>query len=162
MLESTRTYPALPEIGHSESHYARLAQKAESKGDSHAHEAAKVGQYLTLALNPNLPWEGKLKYFRHALRRHCTPPAYCGDDCWVFYKGLANLIREQAGQEAMKLASAEDDCYAARLSMGQTRGHIEDDAETFFTRLLGDTDHCPDYFNHDDWDQLKLLRDQWI
>ena len=44
--------------------------------------------------------------------------------------------------------------------MGQTREHIEDEAEEFFARLV--PSECPDYYNEDDFNQLKLIRDQWI
>jgi hypothetical protein len=79
---------------------------------------------------------------------------------WAFYSGLANLVRQHAGQEALRLASTEDDLYAARLAMGQTREHIEDEAEEFFGRLV--PGECPEWLNEDDYNQLKLIRDQWI
>jgi hypothetical protein len=71
-------------------------------------------------------------------------------------------LRIWSGQEALRLSSLEDDLYAARLSMGQSREKIEDDAEQFFGRLLGTGDTSPDWFNESDWSQLKLIRDQWI
>ena len=71
--------------------------------------------------------------------------------------------RQYAGQEALRLASAEDDLYAARVSMGQSREVIEDEAEVFFQRLLGNNaEICPEWFSEIDWAQLKLIRDQWI
>jgi hypothetical protein len=45
-----------------------------------------------------------------------------------------------AAQEALRLASTEDDLYAARINMGQTREKIEDEAEHFFARLVPDGD----------------------
>lgn len=158
----TRQLPPMPEIGRPESYYAKLVHEADKQGDVHAHEAAKVGQYITLALDPNLSWEQKLKYFRHALKRHCQPPPYPDDDVWMFYHQLADLVRQYCGYEALRLASAEDDLYAARLSMGQSREKIEDEAEQFFLKLMGSGDHCPEWFNETDWAQLKLIRDQWI
>jgi hypothetical protein len=152
----------MPEIGRPESYYAKLVHEADKQGDVHAHEAAKVGQYITLALDPNLSWEQKLKYFRHALKRHCQPPPYPDDDVWMFYHQLADLVRQYCGYEALRLASTEDDLYAARLSMGQSREKIEDEAEQFFLKLMGSGDHCPEWFNETDWAQLKLIRDQWI
>ena len=38
--------------------------------------------------------------------------------------------------EALRIASREDDLYAARISMGQTREKIEDEAEDFFAKLV--------------------------
>ncbi|HEY7087899.1 MAG TPA: hypothetical protein VH518_07395 [Tepidisphaeraceae bacterium] len=158
----TRQLPQMPEIGRPETFYAKLVHHADQQGDVHLHESAKVGQYITLALDPGLQWEEKLKYFRHALKRHCVPPPYPDDDVWMFYQSLAELVRQYAGVEALRIASTEDDLYAARLSMGQQRDKIEDDAETFFSRLVGRGDQCPEWFNETDWAQLKMLRDQWI
>jgi hypothetical protein len=162
MANSARQLPAMPEIGRPESFYAKLVKGADQQADVHLHESAKVGQYITLALDPSLAWDDKLKYFRHALKRHCVPPPYPDDDVWMFYQQLADLVRQYAGQEALRLSSTEDDLYAARLSMGQSREKIEDDAEAFFQKLMGSGDQCPEWFNEMDWAQLKLIRDQWI
>jgi hypothetical protein len=78
----------------------------------------------------------------------------------MFYRSLADLVRQYAGQEALRLTSTEDDLYAARISMGQTREKIEEEAEHFFGRLV--PPECPDWFNEEDYAQLKLIRDQWI
>lgn len=163
MADPARQLPPMPEIGRPESYYASLIRFAEREGNSHLHESAKVGQYVTLAIDPSLAWDEKLKYFRHALKRHCSPPPYPDDDLWLFYKGLADLVRQHCGHEALRLASAEDDMYAARLSMDQPREDIENDAEVFFFKLLGGTgDQRPEWYNDTDWQQLKVLRDQWI
>jgi hypothetical protein len=145
MTGQTRQFPPLPQIGHPEAYYAKQVHLADRKGDRHAHEANKVGQYVTLALDPHLTWDEKLKYFRHALKRHCVPPPLPDDDVWMFYRSLA---------------STEDDLYAARISMGQTREKIEDEAEEFFARII--PSECPDWFNEEDYAQLRLIRDQWI
>ncbi len=162
MVETATEYPPMPEIGHPESYYARLAKRAERDGNHHLHESAKVGQYATLALDPSLDWEEKLRYFKHALSRHCVPPAFADDSAWKFYRDLADVVRDTCGREAMRICSAEDDLYAARLDMGQDREKIETDAELFFQRLIGNYSECPDWFSHEDWEQLKLMRDQWI
>ena len=161
-MMKARQLPPMPEIGRPESFYAKLCHDADKAGDRHAREAYKVGQYVTLAMDPHLTWEEKLKYFQHALKRHCQPPPYPDDDVWMFYKQLADLVRQHAGYDALRLASTEDDLYAARLSMGQSRDKIEDDAEEFFGRIIGRVDLKPDWFNEDDWAQLKMIRDQWI
>ena len=160
MQSTPRKIPRMPEVGYPESHYARKIRQADLDGDTHSHEAYKVAQYITLGLDEHLTWEEKLKYFNHALKRHCTPPPLPDDDVWAFYQGLANLVRQHAGQEALKLVSNEDDLYAARLAMGQTREHIEDEADDFFGRFV--PGECPEWFNEDDYNQLKLIRDQWI
>jgi hypothetical protein len=162
MTQMQHVLPPLPPIGRPETFYAKLAMEADRAGSVHGHEAAKVGQYITLALEETLPWEEKLKYFRHVLRRHCQPPPFPDEDVSAFYESLKNLARQYAGQEALRMASAQDDIYAARLSMGQEREEIEDEAEEFFRNLIGNGEHCPDWINEEDWNQLKLIRDQWI
>jgi hypothetical protein len=162
MVEQPQSFPPMPEIRRPETYYAKLVRDADKSGNQHAHEAAKVGQYITLALDPDLDWTEKVRYFQHAIKRHCNPPPLPDEEVWSFYKQLADLVRQHAGQEALKLASAEDDMYAARLGMGQDREKIEEDAETFFAKLLGIGDDCPPWFNEVDWAQLKLIRDQWI
>jgi len=157
-----RVPPAMPPIGRPESFYAKMAHDADRAGDVHSREAAKVGQYITLALDETLPWEEKLKYLEHVLKRHCQPPPFPDSDVTDFYEELANLVRQHAGQEALRIASREDDLYAARLSMGQSRNQLEDEAEEFFARLMSGADQCPEWMNEADWTQLKLIRDQWI
>lgn len=161
MSQPSHMLPPMPEIGRPEAYYAHRVHEADRHGQIHAHEAWKVGQYITLAIDPNLQWEQKLKYLQHALKRHCNPPPLPDEEIWVFYRGLADLVRSHAGQEALRLASAEDDLYAARLALGQDRQKIEEEAEVFFGRLIY-CDHCPEWFNEEDWEQLKLIRDQWI
>jgi hypothetical protein len=158
----TNGLPAMPEIGRPESYYAKRVHQADKTDDHHTHEAYKVGQYVTLALDKNLTWEQKLRYFQHALKRHCQPPPIPDENVWVFYRNLANLVKEYCGAEALRMASEEDELYAMRIGLGTDRQTIEDEAEQFFIRLLGHADHCPDHFNEGDWVQLKLLRDQWI
>jgi hypothetical protein len=164
-VDLPRTLPDMPKIGLPESFYAQQVQDADRRGDRHAHEAYKVGQYVTLAMDPTLDWDAKLRYFKHALHRHCQPPPYPNEPTWLFYRRLAELVRQYAGQEALRLASVEDDLFAARISMGQSRDHIEDEAERFFARLIGGSScqtHQPEWLTEEDWQQLKLLRDQWI
>ena len=159
---TVHTLPPMPEIGHTEAYYARLAKMAEEQGWIHAKEAAKVGQYVTLALDPHLEWDAKRRYFRHALRRHCIPPAVAHDLVTGFYDRLAILVRENAGKEALRIASKQDDVYADRLRHGESREAILADARKFFSDLMGDEDRCPSYLAAEDWDQLKLIRNQWV
>ena len=154
----------MPEIGYPEAHYARRVRQAELAGDDHAREAYKVGQYVTLAMDPHADWEKKLRYFRHALRRHTNAPPLPTDEVWLFYQNLKDLVRRYAGQEALRLALKEDEAYATRLGLGQSRQRIEQEAEEFFAKLLGShsQDACPEHFTQEDWDQLRLIRNQWI
>ena len=161
-MYATRPLPPIPEIGHSEGFYARKSHEAEKLGDDHAREANKVAQYITLALNGRLEWDQKLRYFEHALHRHCSAPPLSNENIWMFYAKLAEMVRQYAGQEALKIASVEDDRYASMERMGVPRKKIEDEAEVFFARLLGNRNERPDYLNEEDWVQMKLIRDQWI
>ena len=151
----------MPEIGHPESYYAKHVHRADKHGDLHAHEAFKVGQYTTLALNPHLTWSNQLKYFRHAINRHCNPPPYADDQVWMFYRGLADLVRHYAGMEALRRISTEDDTYAKRVSMGQAREMIEDESEVFFKKFIP-SEECPDWFKPEDFEMMKMIRNQWI
>ena len=161
-MPQARQLPAMPPIGRPESYYAKQVQLADQMGDPHAHEANKVGQYVTLACDPALRWESKLKYFDHALRRHCTPPPLPDENIWLFYRQLADLIRLHCGHQALMLASARDDEYAARTARGEKHEKIAEEAEIFFQRLMGPSRTKPQHFNDEDWKQLILLRDQWI
>lgn len=152
----------MPPIGLPEAQYARLIHKADKAGNAHLHESLKVGQYVSLALDPHIGWPKKLHFFEHALHRHCNPPALPEEPVWLFYKALMSLVRDHAGQEALRLASREDDIYAKRVRMGCTRERIDADAEQFFEELMGHYDHCPEHFHEDDWHALQVFRDQWI
>jgi hypothetical protein len=161
-MPQTRQLPAMPRIGEPESFYAQQIQVADRMGDPHSHEAYKVGQYVTLGIDPRLSWDRKLKYFDHALKRHCVPPPLPDEDVWLFYRQLADLVRTHAGDEALKMASAKDDLFAHRLSKGESRDSIAEEAETFFVQLLGQARDRPNHFSDEDWQQLKLIRDQWV
>ena len=154
--------PPLPQIGHPESYYARLAKQAEREGDIHAHEAAKVGQYITLALDPNIDWDAKRRYFRHAIKRHCAPPQVSSELVEMYYTRLTDLVMHHAGTEALRLASSEDDKYAMRLAGGEARRTIMEEAVDFFANLMGVDDTCPSHFKEEDWLQLRIIRNQWI
>jgi len=162
MLQQPHVFPSMPPIGQSEAFYAKLAKQADADGSIYAHEAAKVGQYISLALDPHLDWPAKLRYFQHALKRHCVPPPVPDEPVWVFYRDLADLVRQYAGYEALRLSSLEDDLFATRLALGADRCAVESDAENFFGQLIGSGEKRPDWVSEDDWAQLKLIRDQWI
>jgi len=154
--------PPLPEVGHPESYYAKQVARADRLQMKHAHEAYKVGQYITLALGPRLKWEQKLRYFRHALRAHCTGPAVASNDVLIFYSRLAAMVRQHAGAEAIRIASTEDDAWAAQLLRGFPRAQVKAEAAQFLQQLMGDLDRCPEYLNREDWEQLRILRSGWL
>ena len=158
----TPPLPAIPPVGRPESWYARQVHLADRAGDLHTHEAYKVGQYVTLGIDPALTWPKRLRYFDHALRRHCRPPPLPSEAVWVFYRDLADLVRTHCGEQALFLASAIDDCYAERCRRGEPRELVAADAERFFTELLPTGDCKPEHFNEVDWAQLMLIRGQWV
>lgn len=162
MEKPKRKLPSMPEIGRPESYYSKLADQSERLGDLHTREASKVGQYVTLGLDPHRAWPEKLRYFRHVLRRHCKPPPMADDDVIMFYRQMSNLVRRYCGEEALRLASIEDDRYANWQQMGGSAEMIRIHAIEFFTNLVGLQDDCPDFFNEEDWDQIRLLRGQWV
>lgn len=157
-----RQLPAMPVIGEPESFYAQQVKRADKINDPHLHEAFKVGQYITLGIDPRLKWESKVKYFEHALRRHCSPPPLPDEDVWLFYRQLADLVRTHAGAEALRLAGEKDDQFAMRQTRGEPREAIAEEAGAFFFQLMGNCHDRPPYFTEEDWRQLRLLRDQWV
>lgn len=154
--------PDVPPVGLEESHYTHLARQAERMNDTLARDAAKVGQYVTLALNDEWPWPKKRRSFDHCLRRHCRAPAYADNDVWQFYRKLADVVREHAGAEALRLASAEDDRYEFRRRHGDPRADIKADAAEFFGELLCCGDDVPKWFSPDDFRQIRMIRSQWV
>jgi hypothetical protein len=162
MLRPQRHFPALPDIGHPESHYAQLARKADLLGDHYGREAAKVGQYITLAMDPRLDWLSKRRYFEHALRRHCMAPPLSSLEVSGFYQSMAAQVRKYAGQEALRLASDEDDQYVLLTKSKVPRHVIVGKAQVFFGTLMGMHLQRPDWFGEEDWAQLKMIRAQWF
>lgn len=162
-MTEQQQFPPLPKIGRPDEVYAQEISKAEAENDWHAREALKVARYITLAMHPKLAWDAKLRYFQHALHKHCASPTP-GDQMNGFYQKLAQMVREYCGAEALRLASQEDDMYAARAALSEDHSTIEEDAEVFFGDLLGTGagETGPDHFNEVDWAQLKMIRDQWI
>ena len=155
--------PRMPKIGLPEKVYLQAAKEAEARGDDLTVEAAKVGQYVSLALRDlDAPWSTKLKYFRHALKRHARPPEHADDVTKEWFAKLAHHARAYAGAEALRLAAEQDECFDARRSMGQTDDTIADDAESFFDAVCPHCEKCPPIYNPEDWEQLKEMRDRWI
>ena len=155
------TVPPLPEIGHSETYYANLAHRAQKNYDAHARDGYKVGHYVTLAHNRKLSWPEKLKLFRHALDHHCITPSYARDDVKAFYENLIHLVREHCGEQALAIISGEDDTYAKRIAMAENRELILDEAERFFHKFI-EHEECPDWFLPEDYETMKLMRNQWV
>ena len=162
MSRQAQFFPPMPELGHTEAYYKEMVRQAEQNHSVHAREAAKVGQYVTLGINEDSNPAEKMKFFRHALRKHCRPPQIADDMVEGFYERLADFVRAQAGQEALRMASVEDDRFAMRERNGENRIKLVLEARRYFERLLGTTtDERPDLFLEEDWEQLRLIRNQW-
>ena len=155
--------PPMPKIGLPEETYLHVANKAQRNGEDLIFEAAKVGQYVSLALrDADGPWQEKVKLFRHALKRHCRPPEHADEMTKGWFKKLAHHVKGHFGAEALRLAGEQDDCFEARRSMGQSAEEIADDAEKFFDAVCPHCDSCPPLYNEDEWKQLRIYRDRWI
>src|SRR6185369_1073757 len=119
--DAKHQFHPLPVIGYPEAYYAKHIKDADSHGDKIAHEAYKVGQYITCGLDPSKKWAEKLKYFCHALRHHTAPPAGSDEPTKAYFHRLAEMVRRYAGHEAVRLARHENDSYALRLHSGTAR-----------------------------------------
>ena len=161
MEDSTvQEFPQFPELGKEDTYYGKLAHKAEKKGEIHKRAAYKVAQYITLAKDPPLSWPEKLQYFRYALEKHAKPKPPIDDAVWDYYERLKAWIRQECGAEALRVASAEDDFYAERLNnKKEPRFKITSEAAQFFPPLV--PTECPEWFNPDDWEQLRIIQKQW-
>ena len=155
--------PPMPKIGLPEETYLHVAAKAQRNGEDLIFEAAKVGQYVSLALrDADGPWQDKVKLFRHALKRHCQPPEHADEMTKGWFKKLAHHVKGYFGAEALRLAGEQDERFDARASMGQSREDIADDAEKFFDAVCPHCDTCPPVYNDEEWRQLRIYRDRWI
>ena len=154
--------PPLPVIGHPPTHYHKLSRRAEKAGDSHSYHAAKVGQYISAALAPGLPWEMQRRYFRHAIHGHCNPPPVAVTEVYQFYDHLQDMVQRFAGEEAIRAASRVDDRLEDRFRAGQSRESLRQVADEHFRSMFGDPTEKPDYLSEDDWHQIEVLRKQWV
>src|SRR5262245_30249292 len=99
-LQQANRFHPLPVIGHPDAFYTKHIQAAEGAGDVHARESHKVGRYITLAIDPKMDFEEKVRHFRHALKHHCNAPLDSSTDVTHFYEKLSELVRRYGGQEA--------------------------------------------------------------
>ena len=162
MVQQSRHFHPLPVIGHPEAWYANHIQQAEAAGDTLARSSYKVGQYITLSLDPKRPWEEKAKYFKHVLKHYCTPTAECDPETRAFCEKLRGIVCRYASQEAHRLATREHHSYLMRLDMGVPRETLAEEAEVFFPVLLGHDSHCPEFLRPEVFNEIRTLRDKWI
>lgn len=157
--ESTsRTFPDFPKLGEENTHYGKLAHKAEKHGDVYGQAANKVAQYITLGREAP-EWPKKLKYFQYALEKHAVPKPPIDDEVWAFFQKLQDWVRRECGAEAIRLASKEDDFLADRQKLGEARFKLTSEAAQFFRQLV--PSECPDYYRPQDYKQLRLLQMYW-
>lgn len=161
MAQKTHQFRPLPVIGHPEAWYKKHIDQADAAGDRLAHCSGKVGQYVTLALDPKRPWEEKVKYFRHCLKHHCVVPAEADPETIAFCQKLTALVLRYASQEARKLAHVEHDGYSMRMDFGVPKETLAEEAEIFFPKVLGHGT-CPDYLTQEAFNEICALRDRWI
>ena len=162
MLKAAQFFPPMPQLGQSEAYYKEMVRQAEHSHQVHAREAAKVGQYVTLGLQEDTDPASKMKFFRHAIRKHCVPPPISDVAVEGFYERLADFVRLHAAQEAMRMANTEDERFAMREREGESRDKLVAEAQVFFERLLGPDSVRSDLFTDEDWQQLKIIRHQWV
>lgn len=155
-----RVFPPLPEMGETESFYGRKAKQADKDGDVHARAAYKVAQYIASALAPDLPWNEKLRYLEHAVKKHAVPPPPLDDEVWNYYQQLQDLVRTNAGQEALRLAQAQNETFTARSNAGEPKYKIRADAAPYFRQFIP-SEECPAWFHLWDFNALKAMRNQW-
>jgi len=161
LAQRPQRFHPLPVIGYPESYYAKHIKQADEAGDLMAHNAHKVGQYVTLGLDQKRDWEERTKYFKHTIKHHCVAPPDADEETKAFYQKLHDLVCRYASQEARRMARQESDSYEMRLEMAVPRETLVDEAEVFFPKLLGHGP-CPEYFNKDVYDEIRTLRDKWL
>jgi hypothetical protein len=159
--QNTHQFHPLPVIGHPETWYTKHIEQAEAAGNPLARCSFKVGQYVTLALDPKRSWEEKVKYFRHCLKHHCTAREDADPETVAFCQKLRALVLRYASQEARRTAHQEHDGYSMRLDMGVSRDTLAEEAEVFFPNVLGHGP-CPDYLTAEAFKEICALRDRWI
>ena len=156
-----RQFHPMPVIGHPETWYKKHIEIADAAGDALAHCSYKVGQYVTLGMDPQKSWEEKAKYFRHCIKHHCVAPPGADAETIAFCNKLRDIVCRYASQEARRLAHAEHEQYAMRLDMGASRETLADEADVFFPALLGHGP-CPEYITPEAFKDICGLRDRWI
>ncbi|HSZ59260.1 MAG TPA: hypothetical protein VK797_26700 [Tepidisphaeraceae bacterium] len=161
LAQKPQRFHPLPVIGYPESYYAKHIKQADDAGDIMAHNAHKVGQYVTLGLDQKRDWEERTKYFKHTLKNHCLAPNDADEQTSAFYQKLQDLVRRYASQEARRMARQENDSYNMRLEMGVPRETLVEEAEVFFPKILGHGG-SPEYFTDEVYNEIRTLRDKWV
>jgi hypothetical protein len=152
-------YPEFPALGKNDEYYGRVAHHAEKEKDPYTHAAYKVAQYLTLAKAAK-NWTQKIRCYRHALEKHAVPHGAVDPSSAGFFEKLQDWVRRECGEDALRLASEEDEFYAQRLlAHKEPRFKIVNEAAHFFPPMVPET--CPMWFFKEDYEALRLLQLQW-
>jgi hypothetical protein len=159
-FQQAGSFHPLPVIGHPATWYEKHIKQADAAGDVHARASHKVGQYVTEAIDPKVPWEHKLKCFKHALKHHCCAPEGADEHLQSFYKKLGDLVRRHAGQEALHAAQRFHTGAMKRVGTGESKAVLEDEADDFFLNLLGH-ERTPEWCSREAADQIARLRQHW-
>ena len=155
--------PPLPEVGRPESYYAQQVKQAEQQRNIHAREAYKVAVRRDAGNGPAAGLGKELRYFKHALRSHCVAPAGARRQALDVLRAARRHGEAECGRRGpIRLASLEDDYYMGQVNAGVPRPQIMAQAEIFFRKILGERDEKPEYLNQEDYEQLRILRNQWI
>ena len=134
-------------------------QEAEESNNPLARDAAKVGVHHLGAGSGKMLGGQTAVFLAYAASPFQASPGRTHRDRLLHRLGTIGA-RLRLGQEALRLASAQDDEYAVRLGVGANREDIENEADQFFSMLVPPS--CPDWLKHEDYAQLVMLRDQWI
>jgi hypothetical protein len=160
MQQVAQPHP-MPVIGHPEIFYVKHIKQAEETGAFHAREAYKVGRYVTLAIDPKLPWEEKIRYFKHVLKHHVTAPDGSDPETQQYYHKLLDLVKRYASQEAVKSIKHESDRLREMRQRGESLEKVRIEAGAALSRVIGDHAACPHWMRPDAWEQVKMIQRQW-
>jgi ferredoxin-NADP reductase len=157
-----RQFHPAPVIGHSDHWYKSHIEHAEAAGDPLARCAFKVGQYITLGVDPHRSWGEKSKYFHHSLKHHCVAGSDATPDEIIFRQKLRDFVTRCAGQEASSMALKANSDFKMRLEMGTSRDVLAEEADEMYLVLLGSSGSRPDFFTPEVFEEIRSLRDRWV
>jgi hypothetical protein len=160
LQQQAGSFHPMPVIGHPVAWYGRHIEQAEAAGDVHARASHKVGQYVTEAIDPKAPWDHKIKCFKHALKHYAVAPDAADEGLRIFYKKLGDVVRKYAGNEALHEAQRFSIEAQKRTAQGEDRAMVEDDADDFYTHLMGH-ERTPEWCTPDVAERISKLRQQW-
>ena len=160
LQQHSGSFHPMPVIGHPTAWYGKHIEQAEAAGDVHAKACHKVGAYVTEGINPKAPWDHKIKCFKHAIKHYCIAPEGADEHLRTFYKKLADVVRKYASNAAEHEAQRFNAEAQRRVAQGEERALVEDDADDFYTHLMGH-ERTPEWCTHDAAERISKMRQQW-